>query len=204
MFKSKLFEIVTENSFLYHGSGIALNIGEYLKPNPSNILNGESMVFATDDYSLAMFFVRQWSKNDFYLGYNKNDNLTMTETYPNQFNKMFQGQSGYIYVVSKKDFSRDKRLGMYDHEFISRNSVKILDRVFIQDTLSFLKDKIIVIPFQKQIMDENGNAPMFITMTSPNTKVDATIDTGIDTKVSEIKDFVMKFRKMKSIQKLKT
>lgn len=104
-------------------------------------------VFATDDKLLSMLFIPKFRDLDIEIGYVKG-NLYCLEQYPNAF-KLLK-VSGYIYEVDEKGFKQDKRLGMYKHEFINKDKVKILKVSKVKNILSVLRKSknITMIPFK--------------------------------------------------------
>lgn len=135
-------------NILYHGSSKLIE--NYLDPRPSNVLNKEEAVFATNDRILSLVFIPKWTDSDFSLGYYK-DKLYMLELYPNAFD-LLKDKSGYIYEVNSEGFKKDDRLGMQKHEFINNNKVKILNTTYIEDVYKeLIKMKMNMIEFNEMI-----------------------------------------------------
>jgi len=132
----------------YHGS--QKEIKNFILPRQSNVINKEKAVFATQEKWLAVFFIAPANDSDIECGFYKGQALII-EQYPNAFDKL--KIPGYIYSVDKKYFSSDPRLGMLDHEFISREKVPIKTSKVIKNVYGFLKrqKKLWMIPFEKKM-----------------------------------------------------
>lgn len=122
------------NKILYHGSSHKINI---LEPRPSMVISNEKAVFATNSKTLAVVFIPKWNDCDLDLGYHHNV-LYCAEQYPDAFDKL-KGVSGFIYTVDRSYFMSDDRLGMKQHEFISKTEVPILSTETINDVYNYLK-----------------------------------------------------------------
>lgn len=123
-----------KHKIIYHGSSHKLTS---LDPKPSKVIDGENAVFGTDSKPLSAIFIPKWSDCDLDLGYYKGV-LYCTEVYHGAFD-ILKGVSGYIYHLDGKQFESDKRLGMINHEFISRKSVKVIKAEKINDVYEYLK-----------------------------------------------------------------
>ena len=122
------------SKYLYHGSLSKIN--NYLTPRPSNILDGEKAVFATNKIYLAVFFICKFNESQIDLGF-INDKPVIIEQYPGAFDECLN-VSGFLYYVSSKGFHSDPRLGMKKHEFINDNKVKILKTEFVDNVYQYL------------------------------------------------------------------
>lgn len=126
-----------EHKIMYHGSSARID-GDYLLPRPSAVVNGEKVVFATPDRTLALTFAgRQWSDDDLELGY-VNGQLTLEERSAGRFEAVYNRVEAYIYTVDATSFHQDMRLGMYKHEWISDSAVKIQEREYVPNVASAL------------------------------------------------------------------
>lgn len=123
----------TSQNHLYHGS--SSEIDEYLEPRPSKVIDGEKAVFATDNKSLALVFIPKSTDKELGIGTVHGVPYVMEE-FPGAFNLL--KTPGYIYTVSKNGFLTDKRLGMKNNEFISRNKVKIINKSSIKNVYNEL------------------------------------------------------------------
>ena len=48
----------------YHGSMFELNVGDFLEPRSSRVLNGEKAVFATLFSPISLLFIPKWGNDD--------------------------------------------------------------------------------------------------------------------------------------------
>ncbi len=117
----------------YHGTSEYLNVGDYLIPRPSNLLNNEKVVFSTDIFEVALMFINKWGNDDMELG-SINNQFYIRETYVNAFGNVFKLNKGFVYIVSPETFVSDERLEM-KNEFISYEKVKILERIEIKNIM---------------------------------------------------------------------
>jgi hypothetical protein len=116
---------MSQISYYYHGSPIELDI---LKPmgNKTSVIDNENAVFATNTKWLAIFFIaNDASDSDIECGFINNIPY-LIEQYPGAYNKFLKGKSGYLHYVDYEYFNKDDRLGMPNHEFISKTEVPIL------------------------------------------------------------------------------
>lgn len=117
-------ENIKGGNYYYHGTIARLNVGDVLNPAKSSLLNQEKVVFATNMKSIALIFIPRWGNKDFNLSV-ANGKIILKEKYSGAFEKIFAKAKGVIAYVSPSEFQRDKRLGMYDNEFISKDSVTV-------------------------------------------------------------------------------
>jgi len=118
---------------LFHGSPQQLLS---LKPAPSRVLKGDAVVFATHCRWLALVFAAHTSDDDLDFGF-YNGIPYIAEKRPYAFGILHKG--GYIHTVSAAGFTKDKRLGMVNHEFINQNEVPVLDHEYIPSIISALE-----------------------------------------------------------------
>lgn len=121
-------------NILYHGSSHKINV---LEPRPSRVIDNEKAVFATNSKTLAVAFIPKWSDCDLDLGYHHNI-LYCIEQYPAAFDKL-KGVTGFVYTVDGSYFVSDERLGMKQHEFISKTEVPVLSTEIINDVYDYIK-----------------------------------------------------------------
>lgn len=141
------YELSDNTSVLYHGS---LHNIKILDPKPTKVLEGEDAVFATDSKALAVIFIPKWNDCDIDLGYHNNI-LYCLEQYPDAFN-LFKNISGYVHVVSSKQFMSDDRLGMKHHEFISKKKVPVISVEKIDNVYEYLiRSDICMITYEQKI-----------------------------------------------------
>jgi hypothetical protein len=107
---------------LFHGTSEPIQ-GNYLLPKPSQVLQGEEAVFATNRFDFAVLFIAKWTDRDFEFGI-VNGKAYCMEMYPNAFD-ILKKASGVVYLVQEEYFKTDERLGMKNHEFISKQKVPI-------------------------------------------------------------------------------
>jgi hypothetical protein len=93
-------------------------------------------VFATNEKWISVVFIPQWSDNDFEFGFIYGVPYIM-EQYHGAFDKL--KVKGFIYCLDPKHFKSDERLGMKNHEFISKDKVKILKVLEITNVYNYLK-----------------------------------------------------------------
>ena len=120
-------------NYYFHGSQTYIK-DKVLEPRPSNILNKEKAVFATNKKWIAVFMMA--GENDIGFGFYNNIPY-IEEEYPGAFDQLKIG--GYIYYMDSSQFKSDKRLGMPGHEFISDKKVKILKTIKIKNAYNYLK-----------------------------------------------------------------
>lgn len=111
-------ERVKERNYgtLYHGSPVK---NWELKAMPSALVGNESVIYATNRKDIAAFFAARVSDKDIEFG-SVNGKLYALEKYEGAFKKL--EVPAYIHAVSAETFVSDKRLGMRQREFISRES----------------------------------------------------------------------------------
>ena len=124
----------TKFKTLYHGSNRRLKT---LQPRPSQIIDKEAAVFATQYPFLAVAFIAKWGDTEIELGF-VNGRPYIFERKPNAF-KVLRNTKGYLYEVSGKGFHNDSRLGMPKSEFICDTSVKIKKTTQIKNIFKFLQ-----------------------------------------------------------------
>lgn len=110
-----------ESNTYYHGSNTLIN--DWLEPRPSQVVDMEKVVYATNIKWLSLAFIPRASDADIEIGF-INFKPYILEQYPGAF-ELFNC-SGYVYHVNRQCFQTDKRLGMFCHEFISHKFVPIL------------------------------------------------------------------------------
>jgi len=132
----------------YHGSPVKLST---LVPSKSPLLDGSQVVFATPVKNLAVLFSRRWSGTEFKLSID-NGVLYLEELSEGVFDQIFLNQRGYIHYVDHKHFVKDKRLGMYHHEFISLRKEQVLHVEEVGNLGQYIieSERIELIPFSKK------------------------------------------------------
>lgn len=114
---------------LYHGS--KTKIDSFLKPNICYELN--SFVHATDNYEYALIrsgnfdITKPRCREEHGI-----DSHELCEIYEGAFEDLFD-RPGYIYLVDKNDFDQFR-----ETEFVSRDEVKIVDTIYIENILDEL------------------------------------------------------------------
>ena len=117
--------------YLYHGS--KENNLTSLTAFPSNLLNGEKVVFATQEKWLSLIFASGIKGDCIDFGF-VNDIPYIQENKKGVFHQ-YMNTSGYIYLVESKYFKKDNRLGMQNHEFISLVDVDTVEKITIDNLL---------------------------------------------------------------------
>jgi hypothetical protein len=122
---------MTEFGVLFHGS--RYDDIKCLQPRPSKVIDGECAVFATNALWLAWLFAINHISDDFDFGYADNQPY-IAELREDAFFSLMDKRA-FIYIVEARGFAQDRRLGMYEHEFINTAEVPVagkfhLDRVY--------------------------------------------------------------------------
>lgn len=117
---------------LFHGSPTAID-GDFLEPHPSTVLDGESVVFATDKTSVALVFMVPWRDQELGFGSYDGSDMFLEENSPGAFANAFSNKGGWLYMVDGKGFVDDPRLGMRNREFVCKDKVRIQSRFFVPD-----------------------------------------------------------------------
>lgn len=138
--------------YYYHGSNYELNVGDYLEPRSSKVINNEKAVFSTNNRLLAIIFIAKHTNDDFEFGF-YNGKLYMMEQYPDAFKIKLGKVSGWVYYLNKKPFKKDQRLGLKNSEFISRKKEKIIKKEYIKDVYKALKKSTLIMITFKEKMD---------------------------------------------------
>jgi hypothetical protein len=118
---------------LFHASQVSdLKV---LKPMPSRILDGEEVVFATQTLWFALVCsVRSTSEE---LDFGFDDGVPYVREMKSGAFELLKRPSN-VYIVSSDLFARDERVGCYDHEFVSRTEVPVLDCISIDSVFDEL------------------------------------------------------------------
>lgn len=127
----------------FHGSGARI-AGGFLEPRASAVIGGEKAVFAASRRFVALAFLAEWTDLDLMFGHS-GGHWHLVERYPGALEKVYGGQSGFIYKVSKAGFRSDPRLGMRDVEFVNPGRVAILEQERVEDILAALRRTPIVL-----------------------------------------------------------
>ena len=120
--------------YLYHGSKHKL---EHLMPQPSGVLHGEAAVFATPSREFALAFINYPAKSGIELG-SFEKKLHLIEMRPEALEVM--DSPGYLYLLDRANFHTDKRVGMPDHELVSKKPAKIITSEYIPSALKELEE----------------------------------------------------------------
>lgn len=163
---------------LYHGSSLAL---EELRPYPSNALDGEAAVFATDDFDHSVLFGAKWTDFHFMFGQWDDDpsKWKLIEQYPGAFNKL-KGVKVYVHILDASLFHCLRRKQsiknrLPPNEFISYEPVIPIRRKIIRDAYAHLaRSDIQLIPynydgrFSEEYVPANGASNTSIIIGTPN------------------------------------
>lgn len=137
-----------KTKYYYHGSKQKIDV---LLPKPSKVVNMEKVVFATDTIWLSIFFISDARDADIELGFVKGKPYIL-EQYEGAFDKYLKNVSGYIYYLDKSSFDTDSRLGLQNHEFISKTKVSIVKTVKVNNLYKQLKKyNVNMVSFDKKI-----------------------------------------------------
>lgn len=123
-------------SIFYHGS--QQQDLKILKPSPSILMDGKSVVFATPSLTLAITMIPKWNNDDFEVG-SYQGQLYCIEQYQHAFRDKMNHVNGVVYQVSTHLFHSDERVGMIHHEYISNENVPVLGTIKIDNVLATLK-----------------------------------------------------------------
>jgi len=108
--------------YYYHGSPYDMDV---IEPKPSELLNNEKVVFATDKKWMAILFAAQWDDKDFEVGSFDGENWYLMEQRENAIMEKLLNKRGYVYAVVAEQFVEDERVGMPGSEFICRKPVEV-------------------------------------------------------------------------------
>jgi hypothetical protein len=123
------------HDILFHGSSKKLKA---IKPQKHYLADNRPVVFGTPLLEVALTFLHPWTDDDFTQGIVDDEPLHMIEQYPNAFEDIFEGASGYIYVLDGEPFYSQDNLTRY--ELISDTAPTILETIYIEDALQALKE----------------------------------------------------------------
>ena len=127
--------VLPKPKYLYHGSPKL--IYDNLTPSPSSMLDYEPVVFATNDIRLACLFIAKAKSSEIDVGY-VNGNMYLLELRNDVFKDKLNVE-GFIHYVEESLFETDDKLEMRPYEFISRESVPVLKRKYIENVYDALK-----------------------------------------------------------------
>jgi hypothetical protein len=113
---------------LFHGSEKKINDNQLL-PRPSRLMDGQSVVFATNQRWIALVCICRSNDADLEFGF-ENGRPYIKELWAHAF--AIINKPGYIYTVMAEDFESDQRLGMVNHEFVAHSPVDIVVREYIK------------------------------------------------------------------------
>lgn len=119
---------------LYHGSP---NLFFEFLPRKHYLSEDKLVVFATPLLQIAVASTQPWTDDDFEQGVVDQDPPYMIEQYPNAFEKIYGGRSGYLYEVEPTTFYHTSKLTRF--EYISNAPPTILAVVYIDDCLELLQ-----------------------------------------------------------------
>ena len=119
---------------LYHGSPVG-GLTQ-LKPSPSQVLGGKKAVFATHSRAAALSFIGKWDDSVLEHGQHGRK-IYIRERHKGAFDRVFKGQSGTLYHVSRQGFERHKSLASYER--IHSHHVPVLKAEHIQDVWKALE-----------------------------------------------------------------
>lgn len=135
---------------LYHGSPYK---HEHLVPKESILVDGESIVYATDVYDMAVLFSAQLSDLHVDCG-TVNGKFYVLEKYRGVFKKL--ERPGYVHFVSNESFKTDSRLGISNREFISNKIINVQKVTYVANIYRYLKEesKIINLVTWEQMIEQ--------------------------------------------------
>ncbi len=119
----------------YHGTTADIKDG-ILSPQPSRVVDMESVVFAARTRWIAIVFAAKWKDDTLQFGVSGNQYI-LRECFPGAFDVL--KTSGFVHTVSSAPFFGDQRLGMFGDEFITQRSVPILETERIPCILTALR-----------------------------------------------------------------
>jgi hypothetical protein len=112
---------------IYHGS--PQEIHDFVL-QPHYLAGDDPVIFGTPNRTLSICYLARWSDSDFYQYTEGNDGIIyLDEKYPNAFEKVYKGKTGYLYELDPSTFEWDYQLSR--SEFISRREPIVLNFEFI-------------------------------------------------------------------------
>ena len=129
----KLFEEFSHGEVLYHGSKKKLDL---LHPHPSMVVDGEPVVFATNERWLALFFAAGVSHEKIECGIS-DDQPYIGECYAGAFSLLHV--PGYLHTIKAVGFHSDPRLGMQGSEFIKSGATEIVSAEYVESLFEALQ-----------------------------------------------------------------
>jgi len=117
---------------VYHGS--ATGGLQIIMPHVSS--HGKTYVYATKDKALSLLFMARWNDFIFNVAYGDDGVLEVTERYPNAFDQVYRGKSGYLYELAGEHFQEG--LTGFEGEVVSARPEKVLREMYVSDLYSAL------------------------------------------------------------------
>lgn len=122
--------------YVYHSS----NIKGLEKILPMKSTHGCEYVYATEYRIISALFLARW--NDFLITLltdfsNDKLNIKLIERYPNAFEDIFKGKSGYIYSLDSSNFTKSTS---WECEVVSTNLELVYDKEYINDVYELIKE----------------------------------------------------------------
>ena len=134
---------------VYHGTNVDLNIGEYLiTQKVFNDFEYLKSVHFTDILEIAILYsinpIKSYCENrgisgkirafSQHINFNKTP-IEICEIYKDMFNDLFNKPS-FVYICEPKELTK-----FYcEHEYVSKENCKIIDKICIENLLTKLKD----------------------------------------------------------------
>lgn len=122
--------------FVYHSS----EWGGLTEIVPRKSTHGMEYVYASKFKTISALFLARW--NDFLITLltdMSKDTLSikLVERYPNAFEEIFKGQSGYIYGLDNSNFIRSTSWAC---EVVSSKTERVHNQEFVKDVFELIKD----------------------------------------------------------------
>lgn len=153
-------KIQAKNKTLYHGTtrtGIKI-----LKPFPHNVIDGESVVFATSDRRFALAMIHG-TGNELAVGYFIDQETHKEEMYINELQEgalALLNASGVLYEIVGENFIADPRLSHV--EFVSKVETPVMREMYVENILEELKKDAYptIVPYEEVLDKESVSARM--------------------------------------------
>ena len=94
-------------------------------------------VYATDYIGIAAAYLGRWNDFDFAQGI-KDEKLYLVERYKGALEKIYRGEQGSIYKISRNGFLEGKT--PFTGEIVNPNEVDVIEEIKITDSYEYLKN----------------------------------------------------------------
>lgn len=127
---------------VYHGS----KFGNQKSLEPRNTGFEGNYVYATDNFIEAVIFLGE-KRNSLQATWETDSEAPFfCERAEGVFDKWYSGTRGSVYVLSKREFKRDRRLSK--NEYVSISPVEVIDEIEIPDVKDYLVSKLRIVYYK--------------------------------------------------------